>query len=371
MKITLSNKIKNKSTSHKLQKRFDKLQQKLARKKKQYEKMIAQMDSLILKWNQHRQDLNNEYIDQHELLAEKLIQFFLRKSLSQWHLDEITLWFIELKEKIALVDIERAEVLHQRMLQVTADKLGMSVDDLNVEVEKMFDSEAEFEDLFGDEDDFASDSEAVEEPFQNDLFGEEFDPGLDDPFLFDDIFDDMEKEVETPALMSEKWIRSLFHRAAKALHPDKELDTQKKKIKEGLMSKLLVARKNSDIMTMLMMYSEHVDSSEINFAEDEMNTVCQLLEQQIEQIDVDKDDYLYSHPEREMVFDLIYHPTKKKQDEKYKQMTEEITLDYEYESVLADELKNLTQLKNVLKDRQNVGVNMLQEFDILNEAFWI
>lgn len=93
-----------------------------------------------------------------------------------------------------------------------------------------------------------------------------------------------------------KWVRGLFRRLANKLHPDKETDPARKVEKQQLMIKLLEARKNEDVMSMLILYSEQVKGVDLMVAEQDMKEVCELLKGHASRLDHERDDFLYDNP---------------------------------------------------------------------------
>ena len=77
------------------------------------------------------------------------------------------------------------------------------------------------------------------------------------------------------------------------------------------MRELLRARKHGDIMAMLTIYSDSVSGADIVLAEQEMTEICDALEHQLDALELEKQTYIYSHPVRHRVFELLYHGTKK------------------------------------------------------------
>lgn len=357
MKLTISSKNTKKSSRNKLQKRFEKLQSKLSKEKKILEKMKKQVDLMVNQYNDFNHKLNKQYLDQYELLALKLVIFASRKSLTHWQRDEVHHWFSDIHFKVQSVSVERARELSLKMEQAHADFIGVSVQELRDDFEEMQREEEEFEkDVFGDFDLREGDPQKSEPlkddgaPFQDDFFAEDFAQFYENDE--DNIFDEGLTTNDSPALMSEQWIRHLFRRTAKELHPDKEQDPKQKLIKQEKMAELLNARKKSDIMTMLTIYSEYFNPDDMSFAENEMETICQLIDEQILQLKEDELDYLYGHPHREMIYDLVYNPSKKKQQQNFREMTEALKEDCHYELNAIGELKTIKQLKNILIERK-------------------
>ncbi|NIR99021.1 MAG: hypothetical protein GWO39_13015 [Gammaproteobacteria bacterium] len=151
----------------------------------------------------------------------------------------------------------------------------------------------------------------AEEP-QEDMFG--FDDAwrggrTDDPAFEEDAASEPD-ELEDAAdrgqrLMDGTWTRSLFRRAAQALHPDRASDPEQRKVKEELMQQSLAARERDDIMALLQLYSEHVADGDLVLAEQETSAACELMEEWLEQLRVEQAASVYARPLRMHVHNLL------------------------------------------------------------------
>jgi hypothetical protein len=113
-------------------------------------------------------------------------------------------------------------------------------------------------DNFFTRDNEATDSDHIEDGYQEDLFGfDDFSPGN-----ADDCYGEYQAEKRQQAeslngqdlpvqIMDKDWIKVLFRRAAQNLHPDRESDYEKRRFKEQRLTELLSARKENDVLTML------------------------------------------------------------------------------------------------------------------------
>jgi hypothetical protein len=173
--------------------------------------------------------------------------------------------------------------------------------------------------------------------------------------------DDEEEAHLGRTVMDGSWAKDLFRRAAQALHPDREPDPERRQVKQERMAQLLRARKHGDIMTMLTIYSESVSGADIVLAEQEMIEICDVLEDQVEALELEKFEYVYSNPARHLVFDLFYHGTKNGR----KRRLQEWERDLKHETAdlrgLITFLRNLTCLKSVLEDRRDQRAAMIAD----------
>lgn len=349
-----------------LQTRFDKLNEQLQRKRRQHERFKQDIDQLA----QQSQRLNAEHdraqLDVLITLSRKLTSFAGRKSLSNWHRDELLNWLSELillritpfEPQIAhdlrveyedtmarLSGMTREEVAE--FVQAQEEEAARRAQQWNAEAEDSNDQAGGWhqDDLFGfDDDELPPLSE------QADQEGSNFDPfmGFSDP---------RESRVN---ITDSGWLKGLFRRAAQALHPDRETNPEQRLKKQQRMKELLLARKQNDVMTMLSIYSETLGETDILIAETEMETICTLLTQQIEQLELDQMEYVESHPERSFAHAVLYHPSRKQREQLLKEWKKSLAEEANDNRRLVAEMRNLTLLKDALRDRWHRRNSMIQ-----------
>ena len=361
MNIVLSGKSASKCKKNKLQERFEKLQKRLQKQRQKNERFKAEMDELVDLHRSHSQAVDNKQIETLKALSEKLIRFAGKKSLSEWHRDELVEWIMELVGRVEAIDPDIATLYRKDYHEAVAHVLGMSVEELEEEYHARREAfEEAIREEFEEKAKPPFDDQPEDVPFQDDLFGfDDFDmefPGEgDDSFANgpDFFVEEDEPEKRRERIMDEKWIKGLFRRAAQALHPDREQNDEVRREKQQQMRELLEARKKGDIMTLLSIYSENVDDGDIEIAEQEMSLVCEMLEQQIDDLEMDKMEEIYANPYRHMVYDILYAPGKKARDRNIREWKKELRLDGEENRELLTYLRNLERLKNVLRERRD------------------
>jgi hypothetical protein len=138
-------------------------------------------------------------------------------------------------------------------------------------VQQAGDPQAGFGPPFDDSDDASDDSAFIDE-FLNDLFEESESAGIDPP-------------GEKTARLDSTVFKRLFRQTATALHPDREADPQKQLEKHELMSQLLKARKEHDLITLLRLHQQYAAAVSALSAQDEKNLEAVLLRYVEEQQD--------------------------------------------------------------------------------------
>ena len=361
MNITLSeNAVSPKKT--KLQKSFDKIWSEVKNKQLENAKLKTELADLHKIYQERILPVEQLTAEPYSQLAQRLIEFFSRKSLSQWQRRELSQWIFECIDYVQPLHAERGAELVASYQQVLADFLEVDVEDLEEEMNQHDDplegAMGEFDDLekaFHD----AMNNDSPESEFQDDLFG--FDMGGDGDNTFDDFFTGADSTGHSPEhspehpkennVFSDKWLRTIFRRTANALHPDKERNAALRKEKEGLMSQLLTARDDKDVYSLINLYMQYVDSDDLLIAEDTMRKLCEQLREQKNQLTEERHQILYENPMYAALYESLHSKNNKKRERKialHIQRVEEST--HEFSQFVAS-LRNLKVLKVHLNDR--------------------
>lgn len=347
-----------------LQERFDKLRSTLERRRRRNTRFRKDLDELVEIYHQRLIENDKVVFDDLVAVSEKLIAFAGRKSLSDWHRIELDEWLRDLIERrISQVDWEIAERLRLAYRQAIARSMGISVDEL---IERLEVASEDVKQGFADQGS-AGKTDSIDEDCQEDLFGfDDFDPepesfdSSDDTRGPDWIADEDEARIGQ-TVMDGSWAKNLFRQAAQALHPDRESDPERRQFKQDRLCELLRARKQGDVMTMLTIYSDSVSGGDIVLAEHEMTEICNVLEHQLEAVELEKHEYVYSHPVRHVVFELFFHNTKKGRMRRMQEWERDLKQEGAELRALVPFLRNLTCLKSVLQDRRHERAAVLAE----------
>lgn len=373
MNIVLTPTSSAKRSKNKLQTRFDKLRQQLLKQQKLNRKFQDELDEMVTVYQTQLFQMDSELIAPLTQLANKLIDFYTRKSLAQWHREELGEWIIETIGRIGRVEPETAKELHSRVRQIVAGQMGMTEAELDEQAQRYTEAAKEAFETFKDTESAAETVFDADDP-QEDLFGFDdlFEAEAADEGFFhkDNAADSMAKDAETrrQRLMDGSWVRNLFRRAAQALHPDREPDPEQRQAKERSMQQLLEARKQGDIMTLLQLYGECVDGDDLVLAEQEMTSACELLEEQLDGLHAEKTAFIYQHPLRTLVHDLFYSGSQKTREKRIEKWKQDLKAEAEQTLDLIEELRNLKVLKAVLEERQDE--RLFGELDIAIDDLW-
>jgi len=358
MKITLKDQPAPRQQGTSTQQlRFDKLWKQLESKQKRNTKLKRDLQSLMGTYNELVMPVEMELQQANVTEVERLITFFGRKSLGKNHRHELADWIGDSLDDLAQQESPEMPRLVALFNAALAAYHGISQEELDAEEAARLEMETSLAELF---DEFGNGPEAAEgdhDSSQDDLFGSQddiFGAAEDEPFRFDGHDHEPELESKKPRadqLLSGKWIRGLFRRTAQVLHPDKEQDPKQRAHKERLMSELLEARDKQDVMTMLQLHNEHVGDGQMQVAAEEMQALCELLEQQKHTLDAEKFDIIHESPFQSAVYEALYAASPKTRDKKLHIHLDGVRQATQHKREQVDYLRNLSRLKEVLDYR--------------------
>lgn len=297
-------------------------------------------------------------------VVHRQLDFAQKKSLLKWHRAELDEWIDDnLRELSAMGLID--DSLHNKLAALKAAEMGIKIDpdsDLSAadQLEKHFEEDAAaFRKQFEDEEDGLDDTQA-------DMFGDEDDSLTEDDDLDDDDLAELlrklnaefgedhqfEPPTEEPAAkpVDDVVFKRLFRQTAAALHPDKESDEGKRQEKHELMSQLLKARKEYDLITILRLHEEHAKAESGLDADDEQ-ALEQILVEYLNQQQRRLNEIVQQSPMHHMAFTEFYHKTPATVTRRIK--THLAKIEQKRQGLLAfmTHVKTLKTLKQVLSDR--------------------
>ncbi|MBV1789451.1 hypothetical protein KQ940_15460 [Marinobacterium sp. D7] len=343
-----------------MQLEFERLTKTLQREQKKQQKFFAEIDRLCRTYDEKvLPEMKNNHGMLRKLLS-RLIDLSTRKSLSQWHREELEEWIHELLEQIGQYDHQDAKAAAQMYMDLQRHHFGTPT--------HIPDDEDEFDPFVEDEPRETSESQPAEktgdDDTQQDFFGFDDIPeperaaSEEDEYAENPFADAM---LEPEPELDDKWFKRLFRRAAQALHPDREQDPVRQQEKKQLMSTLLQARDDNDMLTLLELYQQHVDNDRLQVPESALEALCDSIEDKLEQLEMEKLGYLYASPQRLRVHHLLYAGTRKKQQKNLEQLLKDIRQLGRELPEIARSLRNLTSLKQELEWRREVRFELMLE----------
>lgn len=344
-----------------LQQRFDKLVREIKNKQNRNEKLKRDLVELYQTYQRDVLPVEKLLMKPYSELAERLIDFFGRKSLTKWQREELGQWIMECIEKVDSMDSEASESLFQLYRQRIADFLEVDLEEMEKQSQQF---EASLEDIFESNDDGFTKSDSPDpskqKGYQEDLFGfddVESDDDVESQKIFEDLFEDffeeanIRKNQKNNKVLDDKWIKSLFRRAANALHPDKESEPAKKLEKEVLMSKLLVARDKGDVFSLINIYMQYVDSDDMQISEETMSDLCDQLRHQKNHLEEEKFEIINENPVYALIYDNFFSTSKKTQKKKIETHLKQVNVSISNLNDLTENMRNLKILKSYLEIR--------------------
>ena len=361
MNITIS---KNASTSKKskktdLQKRFDKLLRDLKNRQKANETLKSDLSELYRVYQDRVLPVEQLSLEPYSDLAERLINFFSRKSLAKWQREELSQWIMECIEHVDSIDSEASDKLYQSYRQGIADYLEVDLEEVEAQAKQAEECLDEIFENFDTPTDDAEKANPSEQPgFQEDMFGFsgfESENESVDQNNYEDVFGEGlgQEKQKNKDFLSDKWLKVMFRRAANALHPDKESDEEKKLEKEILMSQLLTARDQNDIFSLLNIYVQHVDSGTLEIAEESMENLCEQLNNQKKRLDEEKYKIIYENPHYASIYDTFYSKNKKTQNKKIERHLKQVN----------DSIRDLSQFSTSIRNLKVLKVHLASRYD--------
>lgn len=187
----------------------------------------------------------------------------------------------------------------------------------------------------------------------------------------DDIFDDFDDEeaifdfdadafgyeepLTAPAsndapAVSNAVFKRLFRSIAAQLHPDREPDPNLRDQKHTLMSQLLDARKQGDVMMIIEMYQEHVSANTGLSTVDEKQLI-KVLKNQVNVLINEQEQYSFETPLHRLVYEKFYSDNTKTINQVIKMHLRDIEKDSANAQALALSITSLKTLKPHLEQR--------------------
>lgn len=407
--------------SRKKQSEFQKLWAKAERLKQENARFRDRLDEIIQRIRTDIRPVEENTAGQQIPVLKRLLTLGQRKSLTQWQRQALDDWIREILEPLHSTDYLDDGIMEE-VARYEAFRLGIELDEtsssplpdqlrahfeqeeillqeegeawrkeVHREIEKMLDQ------TFGPEppmpehrcenmDDFFEDELKEEQQRQYDAYfearnaaREELREGMLGASSFseddeDDYFDFgsdpfgssapfAEQDDSDTVAISNVVFKRLFRSIAAQLHPDREHDPDKREKKHILMTSLLDARKQGDVMTIVQMYQEHVGDDAAISKMDEKQLV-RALKGQIDELRCEQEEYSFESPLHRLAYEKFYSPSPGKTDQAFKHHIQQIEKTASEASLLALDITSLKTLKPHLEQRYNGRrfVNPLEAF---------
>ncbi|NND93133.1 MAG: hypothetical protein HKN42_19915 [Granulosicoccus sp.] len=285
----------------------------------------------LLQWQ--RKELR-QWTDAHvsDLLAMGLLDDRLRDRLA---LREAVALGIELDPQSKLSAADQLERHFRDAMRVRDQPVDEVAGDRDDVLEQDFDGENH---RGGEDEDGWSDSDSVEELFRRmyDEAGQDTAPDHVNP--------------GRPVAIDDSVFKRLFRQTAAALHPDKEHDAQLQVEKHELMSQLLKARKERDLISLLRLHERHAVADSSLSSADEKRLEGVLL-QSIDEQHNRMDDIIRKSPMHYLAFSQFYDQQPSVVELNIASHLQQIDRKKHTMLDFVDEVRTLKRLKELLRER--------------------
>lgn len=292
---------------------------------------------------------------------DKLIVFAGRKSLSFWQKEVLDSWIIsnmEILGGMGLID----DSLRDSLATFQAQALGIEIDpnaDLSATDQLLHAIDERSSKIEDQVDDHADESIEQEQDFEA-WYKEQlslFDLDAEDEQYHERVEDEVgnhsaKRTEKTP----QELFKTLFHRVARVLHPDKETDPVEREKKQALMSQLLDARRQHDLIKVFALYREHVDAS-LDFEKEELKELENVLMRFIEQESRRMEEIVEQSELHFVAFSQFYNEDPKRVEKNMKKKIAEIERRRKEIETFTSSVTSLQKLKPYLEARYDAMLN--------------
>lgn len=144
-------------------------------------------------------------------------------------------------------------------------------------------------------------------------------------------------------------VHSLYKKLAKKFHPDLVTHQEEKEERHHLMSVITEAKNKEDIATLLDLYSLHFQDEKIEFKEEESEKLLQLLQNQLEELEHEKDDII-GGPKEHYIYKLFVGKSGSGIEREAKLIAKKEKEQQYHLQELDNKLQTTDELKNILQE---------------------
>lgn len=385
IKTTPVKKKPKKSQNAKLMDLFESLWQRVQKNIKRNATFQKRLDKLKARYEKEVLPCEQAFNDQSYTETRKLMEFFKRKSLNQWQRCTLAKWISENIEVL----LSHPRYDHQAKTQIADDFRALLQQHLPEDPDEFEDDCAapemqDFsqEDLFTEPEDFNQNNKQENEDESRDKNREESEYDSNFENFFKQHFSQQEwntfqaekatlekQDNEAKRLLKSSSIRSMFRRVAKVLHPDLEADETKKAEKHHLMSQLIAAREEQDIVTIFQMHREFVSDTPIEVEDHELGNIVQLLQRQINKLDAERQEMAYQDHVTAAIVELFNGRSEKIVSAQINAHINEIKHSQVQSQEFVKNVSSLKKLKPYLEERYYGGL-MPDDEELLSAFFY-
>lgn len=315
------------------------------------DKLNKELDALVQRISTEVGDAERTLGETVRLAVHRQLDFSEKKSLLKWQRSELSDW----TEELVMQLLEMGQLdddLRNRIALLQAREMGVEIDQdseqkpaeqLRAHMEEQYDDE-DYDEFEGPGDQQFQDEEDELAELLRQLHEQ-----------FGDRFDEQSPQPENDALQrkpafDDTVFKRLFRQAAAALHPDKEPDPARQREKHELMSELLRARKERDLITIVRFHEEHA-SAESALSPDDEHQLEEVLTDYLSQQNERMGAIVERSAMHEWVYREFYHDNPATVNRRIKAHIKKIDTRREGFDIFVNRVKTLKALKEVLADR--------------------
>lgn len=152
-------------------------------------------------------------------------------------------------------------------------------------------------------------------------------------------------------LYSNKQMTKLYRQLAKQLHPDKETDENKKIEKSALMQQLSQAKKDKDVVALLLMAQQYLPDHEIIMDRDMIGRLQATLEEKIRHLNMEYEELQHGHDLKSIIWQKFGGGNKARREKGLRQYCATLEKETIELHEKCQNVKTVKQLQMHLKER--------------------
>ena len=154
---------------------------------------------------------------------------------------------------------------------------------------------------------------------------------------------------------SDKQITKLYRQLAKLLHPDRERDEDKKSEKNRLMQQLSQAKKDKDVIALLLMAQQYLPDHEMVINEDMVERLKETLKEKIMHLNMKYQELQHGHDLKSVIWQKFGGGNKASREKGLKEYRDALQEDAKALLEKCIEVKNIKLLQLHLRERINAS----------------
>lgn len=161
-------------------------------------------------------------------------------------------------------------------------------------------------------------------------------------------------EQTSQALYSDKQMTKLYRQLAKQLHPDREMDSEKKIEKSALMQQLSQAKKDKDVVALLLMAQQYLPDHEMVMDSNMIERLQMALEEKIRYLNMEYQELKNGQDIKSIIWQKFGGGNKASREKGIEQYRAKLKSEVEELLETCHEIKTVKQLQLHLKERVNI-----------------